>query len=425
MEGNGSRGRVQGNSAAGMVRGSTHVAIMARISRWQEVVAAGAVGGLLALGLTACATSPKPSDYVPTGDAVVDGSAMLDRCPERDRVLWQYRTGLAALRAGERETAKAMLDAALMRIQSIYAPDATARRSRRYFVKESKKTFLGEPYERAMAYYYRGILYWMDGEPDNARACFRSAQLMDSDTEDRSYAGDYVLCDYLDGLATERLGGDGSEALARARGAVRQGELPDYDVRCNVLFFAETGRGPTKYATGSYGEQLRFRAGHSAAVRIRLQAGERVWTLEPWDDLTFQATTRGGRVMDHVLANKAVFKGATDAAGNVAIVTGAILATERDRNSAVDEVGVGLMIAGALSKLVSAATTPEADTRDWDNLPQFLYFGSVALGPGKHEIQAEFMDAAGRPLAEASRTFTLELAQPDQEAVVFLSDRTR
>jgi hypothetical protein len=30
--------------------------------------------------------------------------------------------------------------------------------------------FIGEPYERAMAYYYRGLLYWRDGEIDNARA---------------------------------------------------------------------------------------------------------------------------------------------------------------------------------------------------------------------------------------------------------------
>ena len=56
-----------------------------------------------------------------------------------------------------------------------------------------------------MAYYYRAILYWMDGEPDNARACFRTGQLLDSDAENKTYVGDYALLDYLDGLASVKL----------------------------------------------------------------------------------------------------------------------------------------------------------------------------------------------------------------------------
>ena len=45
------------------------------------------------------------------------------------------------------------------------AADKSARKARGYFHEESSKGFRGEPYERVMAYYYRGILYWMDGEP--------------------------------------------------------------------------------------------------------------------------------------------------------------------------------------------------------------------------------------------------------------------
>lgn len=62
------------------------------------------------------------------------------------------------------------------------------------------------------AVFYTG---WMASR-DNARACFRSAQLMDSDTENKTYANDYVLFDYLDGLGTtSKLSGDGSDALKR------------------------------------------------------------------------------------------------------------------------------------------------------------------------------------------------------------------
>ena len=93
----------------------------------------------------------------------------------RNRVLTDYQSALTALRAGNDAQAKSLLDSALVTLGGSSAGDASARESRGYFNPESTKTFRGEPYERAMAYYYRGILYWMDGEPDNARAAFRSA----------------------------------------------------------------------------------------------------------------------------------------------------------------------------------------------------------------------------------------------------------
>ena len=152
-----------------------------------------------------------------TGDIMVDGPNAIAQGPPRDKVLWQYRTAAAAMRQGKFDLAKGYLDDALTTIQGIYAKSADARKSRSYFHAEAKKTFIGEPYERCMAYIYRGILYWMDGQPDNARACFRSAELEDSDTENKEYAGDWVLCDYLDGYASAKLSGDGEDALNRAR----------------------------------------------------------------------------------------------------------------------------------------------------------------------------------------------------------------
>jgi tetratricopeptide (TPR) repeat protein len=375
--------------------------------------------------LPGCSTTPALPPYTPTGDPVVDGLAMLERAPERDRVLWQYRTATVAIRRGQFAEAKELLDAALARLQNLYGPDPTARRARRLFASEARKTFVGEPYERVMAYVYRGVLYWMDGEADNARACFRSAQLMDSDTEDKTFAADYALLEFLDGLATAKLGGEGQDALERARKVARLAPPPDLDPGHNLLCFIETGRGPTKYATGQYGEQLRFGPGSSPVSRIRIRVADQTFETGPWDDLTFQATTRGGRVMDHVLANKAVFKQATDAAGDAAIVGGAIMASQRGRRSSVDEVGVGLMVAGLLSKAVSAATTPAADTRAWDNLPQHLAFVSGRLDPGRHEALVEFLDAHGRPLPNTTLSRSINIVSPNHDTVIFISHVSR
>src|SRR6185369_1144741 len=154
---------------------------------------------------TGCATPPP---HVPlTGDILVDGPKMIAEGPPRDKVLWQYRTASAAMRQGKFDVAKPLLDDALLTLGGIFGKDAEARKSRGYFSKEARKNFIGEPYERAMAYFYRGVIYWRDGEPDNARACFRSVEFEDSDAEKKAYSGDWVLPDYLDGLVSAKLGG--------------------------------------------------------------------------------------------------------------------------------------------------------------------------------------------------------------------------
>src|SRR5260370_34748150 len=107
---------------------------------------------------------------------------------------------------GKFAEAKQLLDDALARIEGVFGKDESARKSRGYFAAEAKKTFIGEPYERVMAYYLRGILYWMDGEPDNARASFPSGEIHVSDTAAKKEASSYVLLCLLAGLASLPLG---------------------------------------------------------------------------------------------------------------------------------------------------------------------------------------------------------------------------
>jgi tetratricopeptide (TPR) repeat protein len=374
-----------------------------------------------ALIFSGCATTPKHT--VPmTGDILVDGPNMIANGPPKDKVLWEYRTAVAAMRQGKFDVAKPLLDEALLTLGGIYGPDAEARKSRRLFSRESRKAFIGEPYERSMAYFYRGVIYWRDGELDNARACFRSAEFEDSDAENKEYAGDWVLPDYLDGLATTKLGGDGSDALKRAKANAKNINLPDYEPRANVIFILEYGPGPLKYGAGNYGEELRFRTRGSPVLSARILTGSINLPVAPCDDLNFQATTRGGRVMDHVLANKAVFKTTTDTVGNAAIISGSILAaTQKGQHNAGDEVGLGLVLAGLASKLISAATTPEADTRTWDNLPQFISFAMMRLSPGEHTVTVEFNDANGQANPKLTKTIIVNVAA-DRDNVVFVSD---
>ncbi len=384
------------------------------------------LAGLLCVPLwfTGCATVDQGPPILLTGDILVDGPNAIAHGHARDKVLWEYRTAVGAMRAGNYGLAKGYLDDALTAIGGVYGKDATAKEARSYFHGEEKKKFIGEPYERVMAYYYRGILYWMDGEPDNARACFKSAQIEDSSAE-QQYNSDYILLDYLDGLATVKQSGDGSDALNRViKLRSPYPKPPAYDPRANVLFFLEFGQGPTKYATGSYQEELRFRVTPSRVKSAVVRVEDQALALGPYDDLDFQATTRGGRVMDHVLANKAVFKTTTDIVGTAAIASGAILAAT-DHSDAGLGIGLGLVAAGVVSKIISSATTPAADTRSWDNLPHYLSFAALRLAPGQHTATVEFRDPTGYTLPNLTKTITLNVPADPHDVVVYVSDRSQ
>lgn len=379
-----------------------------------------------AAGLPGCATTPDEPRAAVRGEAGV---------PERDRVLHACRAAATALRTGDYSGAKARLDDALARLGGLIVDDAAAARARSLFAAEDTKVFVGEPYERVMAYYYRGILYWRDGEPDNARACFRSGQFNDAGAQDERFSSDYVLLEYLEGLATAKLQGDGTDALARAR--VLAGErfrLPDYAPGANVLIFAEYGYGPRKVAAGRFGEQLRFQIQDppSRSARLVLHEGRTVVPLPAYDDLGFQATTRGGRVMDHILGRKAVFKAATNAAADVALAGSVIAADQPHRRELRGKEGggsesaaVGLGVLGILGKVVSSATRAEADTRQWDNLPQRLSFAALRLPPGEHSGRLEFLDREGRALAARTRPVSLSVAPGDRDTVLFFSELSR
>lgn len=374
----------------------------------------------IAVALTGCETT----HYVPgkplTGDAYIDGQNAIQSGPPKDRVLWQYRTAAVAMHRGQFTEAKQLLDDALARIGNVLGKDASARKARSYFSPEAKKTFIGEPYERVMAYYYRGILYWRDGEPDNARACFRSAALEDSGTVDKKYSSDYVLLDYLDGLASLKLGGDGADAFKRAETEAKLSHPQAANPKANVLVFVEFGQGPTKYAVGEYAELLMFRVGASPARAAQVQVEQKNFQLQPYDDLYFQATTRGGRVMDHILANKAGFKRATDVVGDAGLVSGLVLATRKDTQAA----GLGVAAFGLLSKVASGITTPEADIRSWDNLPLYLSFAALELPPGEHTLTVDFLDAGNRLLAGQTKSITVNVPAGAGDKVIFVSDKS-
>jgi hypothetical protein len=381
------------------------------------------VTALLAAG---CATNPaNPELHVSSGDPLITGPQAIESGPPQDKSLWQYRMASAHLHHGEFVDAKVLLDEALGSIGVVITDEKSASQSRSLFYSEAKKKFLGEPYERVMACYYRGILYWMEGEPDNARACFRTGEIMDtgqivqSNGQTNNYSADFVLLDYLDGLITTKLGADGADALERSRTSAKGFVPPAYNPKTNTFVFIEYGSGPAKIAEGKQSEILRFAPRESLTASVAVKVGSETQELKAYDDLYFQATTRGGRLMDEILENKAKVKETAEVVGNIALLTSATAALGQNRDVALIGLGVGVA-----SKIFSNLTKPRADTRNWDNLPGFLAFSALELPPGQQTLTVEFLDSANNPLPNLTKTINLDLASPGSDTIVFVSDQS-
>jgi tetratricopeptide (TPR) repeat protein len=112
-------------------------------------------------------------------------------------VLNQMNLGLAALSAGQMDMARAALDDVLTQIEMTHAGTEQAAKARSLWYEEGSKVFKGEPYERAMAYYYRGIIYLKERDFDNARACFSSGILQDSFAEEEQNRSDFAVLDLM------------------------------------------------------------------------------------------------------------------------------------------------------------------------------------------------------------------------------------
>ncbi len=369
--------------------------------------------GLVLVAAVATGCAEARSHVKHTGDPIVDAKAECAQGLPKDKVLWEYRGAAAAMRLGDYDDAKMFLDDALARINGLMGKDESAKKARSNFAAESKKTFVGEPYERVMANLYRGILYWMNGEVDNAHAAFLNAQFMDSDAEKKEFQADYVLLEILSAMTAERMHVDATESWKRANDLAK-GRVQMPDPKANVILFTEFGNGPVKYSTGEPGAR--------GATSARVTVDSATASLPVYDDLYYQATTRGGRVMDFVLKNKAVFKDNSNKAGDVLMATGAAVAQAASsmNSSAGGIAGLALFFSGLIAKGIAAAANPAADVRMWDNLPQYLSFAALSLPPGPHSATVEFLDDAGTALA--SKTVAINVAD-GKDTVVFVSEK--
>ena len=318
----------------------------------------------------------------------------------RNMVLNNMQIGVAAMEMGEWRPAEAALDKALAGIETVYAHDERAEKARGLWRSEGSKAFKGEPYERVMAYYYRGVLYMRVGDFENARACFKAGIGQDAFAEEEQHQCDFALMMFLEGWCSRMLGDEDSAQTAWKELKQYRPHYPLPPPGHNALVLVETGTAPRKMAGGREGQMMIFKEGEGfAEERALLRLGRGRLMAYPMEDIAWQAGTRGGRPMDGILEGQVIFKQTNQVMGQALTVAGLeALRRAQVKNSAeLAYVGAILTILGLTQQVVAAAIRPDADIRSWSNLPDHVHVATFRLPPGRdpEPVEAIFLEGRG------------------------------
>jgi hypothetical protein len=367
--------------------------------------------------------------------------AALQEADDNDIVMHQMNLGMAALQTGNHEQARASLDYVLADIESIYSNNEDAIKARSLWYEEGQKSFKGEPYERAMAYYYRGLLYLFDSDFDNARASFLAGQLQDAFAEEDQHRTDFSLLMAMEAWTASLMG---NEELSRVAlqdfNVLRPGiEIPSPATHALVLI--ETGTAPRKLQDGVSGESLVYRRGKNFTDKyayVRISGTRTAFNAEPLEDLFYQASTRGERVVDRINQGKAVYKsGWTDGSSTVANLANQmnllnnmtrdyseLYALENGVDMAPVHVNVNFgnfALAASMVSMMAAKIKPRADNRTWSNLPDTVHVAFVPLDQLDADATLEVVLVDGRRQDMDSHPFGTHILQGGSQLFWFKS----
>lgn len=326
-----------------------------------------------------------------------------------NRVLNQLQAATLALDLGNRELAGELFDAALATITSVYADSEQAARARSLWYDEGAKDFKGEPYERAMAFYYRGLLDMYAGDYENARASFKSGLLQDAFAEEEQHRADFALLMFLEAWSSHVLGARGLaderfEELLTFRPGFR---LPEANHR--LLVMVETGKAPRKLQDGIGGNVLVYRPGRrfrEEAVRIRVDG--KALDLTPIESIFWQASSRGGRPIDSILEGQVQFKQTTQSVSADVSGVAAHATMLSPAFGAAGGVFAGVAAVAGVATLATSRVKARADHRFWNNLPDKVHVLTMPM-PASREVQVEFLDASGAVINELTQTARIEV----------------
>lgn len=345
----------------------------------------------------------------------------LARKTDENFVLNNVRLGSAALAEQDLDTAESAFLAAYEVINAVGTNDG-GRTLGAVLVDEKLRIWRGEPYERAMANFYLGLVYYMRGDYDNARAGFENSLFKLRDYVDEGSAGNadayrdvesnFALGSLMLARSWQRLGRDDKagqhfERAAELRPYLRAAADPARNARANVLLVVDFGYGPRKL-TGFDGSIVGLGPTPAEVGPVPpptvFVGGRRIDVSgldAPPVDLLALAQDRRWQSLD-------TWRTVKSAVGTGLIGVGAYQGVgSRNRDNQV--AGLAMIGAGLLLK-----ATSQADVRQWEMLPRTTFVLPLELPPGTHDVTVQF------PVPGLSHTLTGLRAPETGEATYYM-----
>ena len=264
---------------------------------------------------------------------------------------------------------------------------------------ENNKVFKGDNHERSVMYALLAMSFLERGEWEDAERCVKNGLLADSmNTKEVRYNSDFALLQYLGYVACKRGGRESDAAeyqreMQQSLGSRRiptglgtsvgplmgEAELPD------AFLVVWCGEGPSYVRGGEYEEIRYVVAGHNPYNFFSVDFGGGAEYVLPsaLADINFQATTRGGRKMDTVLADKATVKKGMAASGNLLLIAGyaciSCMGSDAKQQLVMGSIGGGLLLLGCTFHIVGSCINAKADIRSWKTLPAEMLVMPVKL----------------------------------------------
>lgn len=330
---------------------------------------------------------------------------------DKDYVLFNLAVLSAAVQAGDAKTA----EVASLNAQRIMWSDAGKGRGVGSLVSaESIKIFKGEPFEKAMASVYSGILYFNQGDFDNARASFNKAVLAIRQKEP-PHQEDFGLVFLLQAFVFLKMGEKDNARIALEKAQAAAPALKSFNYkdmeRTNSLAILEVGITPRKVRKGpgaslvdwvrqSYPEQGATIYLDDVEIGSAVEAG----------DMTDQAKTKGTTGKDVVQGTKGV-------ARDAAVVTTVIAADQAARgNKTAGWVALG-------TGVFALANQSQADVRQWELLPDRILALPMKLTPGNHTLRVRFRSAGGSSLPQYDQVWYVNVGADRPERILLFRSR--
>jgi tetratricopeptide (TPR) repeat protein len=316
---------------------------------------------------------------------------------DEDYVLNNVRLGSVALADYDLERAEAAFYKAYEVMNSVKVNDP-GRKTAAVLFSEKAKVWKGEPFERAMANFYLGLVYSMREDHANARAAYENALFKLRDygngkNEQEEYTeqeSNFIIAYVMLGRSWQRLGEERKAEDIFAQAAKLRPDLsrltdPSVHQRSNVLLVVDFAHGPQKVLQGD-NSVVAF-APHprnaDAIPRPRVRVDAEMINLRgltsPPDDLLEMAQDRRWQDIDTIRLTKSVI-------GTGMMGVGAYQGAKRkpDYGSAA-----ALLAAGALLK-----ATATGDVRHWETLPRTTFLIPLKLTPGRHDVNVSFGESS-------------------------------